>query len=112
MVIKDERVRFFSSISKRYGRSRNCNNLDLIEHSAFVIETCSYPVIQVVTTAECSIKSRLLQILNHPSTSLTIVKPTCAQCKYSLRDENHNFVDSNRFLLMKLNKCRLGDHCG
>jgi hypothetical protein len=86
-------------------RFKICNNLDLIgQLSAFVIETYFYPgspgpagvMAGVVTNAECSIKSRLLQILNHPSFSFTTVKTACAQCKYSLRDENHNFGDSNQ----------------
>ena len=50
----------------------------------------------VVTNAEFSIKSRLLQILNRISISFTTVKTACDQCKYSLRDENHNFDDSNQ----------------
>ena len=85
-------------------RFRICNDLDLIEHSVFVIEIYFYPgspgrLAGVITNAECSIKSRLLQILNRISISFTTVKTACDQCEYSLRDENHNFDDSNQFWL-------------
>ena len=71
--------------------------LKLIGHSAFVIEIYFYPGLAgLVTNAECSIKSRLLQIPNRPSISFTTVKTACDQCKYSLRDENHDFDDSNQ----------------
>ena len=49
-----------------------------------------------ITNAECSINFRLLQILTRPSISFTTVTTACAQCKYSLRDENHDFDDSNQ----------------
>ena len=70
-----------------------------------MIETYLYPgrrarLAGIVTNAECSIKSRLLQILNRISIFFTTVKTACDQCKYSLRDENHNFGDSKFGLLV------------
>ena len=121
----------FTIVKENDGRFRFCNNLDLIGHSAFVIETYTRHIFipgrpvglaGVVTNAECSIKSGLLQILERPSISFTTVKTICDQCKYSLRDENNDFDDSNQiwparknvWKLMKpwanLIKGKLGDH--